>query len=123
MLLAVLSRRAGIEVASCDVFVNVAGGMRIEEPASDLPVALAIASSLLGRPVPSDAVAFGEIGLAGEVRGVARAASRLAEARTMGFSRALMPATSAERLSTTERQGIEILPVRSLDSALDYVLR
>lgn len=123
MLLAVLSRRAGIEVATCDVFVNVAGGMRIEEPASDLPVALAIASSLLGRPVPSDAVAFGEIGLAGEVRGVARAASRLAEARTMGFSRALMPATSAERLSTTERQGIEILPVRSLDSALDYVLR
>lgn len=121
MLLAVLSRRAGIEVASCDVFVNVAGGMRIEEPAADLPVALAVASSMLGRPFPSDAVAFGEIGLAGEVRGVARVAQRLAEARTMGFSRALLPATSAERLSEAERQGIELLPIRSLEAALNSI--
>lgn len=123
MLLAVLSRRAGLEVSGCDVFVNVAGGMRIEEPASDLPVALAVASSMTGRPFPSDAVAFGEIGLAGEVRGVARVASRLAEARTMGFTRALLPATSAERLSEAERQGIELVPLRSLEAALDLALR
>jgi len=123
MLLAVLSRRAGLELATSDVFVNVAGGMRIEEPAADLPVALAVASSLLGRPLPSDAVAFGEIGLAGEVRGVARVAARLAEAKTMGFSRALLPATSAERLTAAEKQGIELLPVRSLEAALDLVLR
>lgn len=123
MLLAVLSRRAGVEVASSDVFVNVAGGMRIEEPASDLAVALAVASSMLGRPLPNDAVAFGEIGLAGEVRGVARVAARLAEARTMGFARAILPKTSADRLSKAERQGIELLPVRSLEAALDLALR
>lgn len=122
MLLAVLSRRAGTEVASCDVFVNVAGGMRIDEPAADLAVALAVASSFRRRPFPDDAVAFGEIGLAGEVRGVARAGARLAEARTMGFARALVPATSAERLSDAEKQGIEVIPVRSLEAAIDRVL-
>jgi DNA repair protein RadA/Sms len=122
MLLAVLSRRAGLEVGSCDVFVNVAGGMRIDEPAADLAVALAVASSFRRRPFPDDAVVFGEIGLAGEVRGVARAGARLAEARTMGFSRAFVPATSAERLSEAEKQGIEIVAVRSLEAAIDRAL-
>ncbi len=122
MILAVLARRAGVEVSSCDVFVNVAGGMRVDEPAVDLPIALAVASAFRGRPVDGDAVAFGEIGLAGEIRGVARAAVRLAEARTMGFGRVVMPGTSAERLSDVEREGVEVLPVRTLEAALDALL-
>ena len=119
MLLAVLARRAGVEVGMCDVFVNLAGGLRVDEPALDLAVALAVASSYRDRVFPSDAIAFGEIGLAGEVRGVPRVGPRLAEARAMGFSRALIPASSAERLSASEREGLRIVPVRTLEQAIE----
>src|SRR5580693_3590443 len=95
MILAVLERKAGLQVASADVFVNVAGGVRVAEPAMDLPIALAIASSLRERPVPSHIVAFGEIGLAGEVRSVPRAAARLAESAAMGFTHAIVPPNAA----------------------------
>src|SRR5580704_14320284 len=78
MILAVLERKAGLALAGADVFLNIAGGAHVDEPAIDLPVALAVASSLRERPVDETAVAFGEIGLAGEVRGVARGSSRLA---------------------------------------------
>ncbi|HKQ69278.1 MAG TPA: DNA repair protein RadA [Polyangiaceae bacterium] len=122
MLLAVLSRRASVEVSSCDVFVNVAGGVRIDEPALDLAVALAVASSFRGHPFAEDAVAFGEVGLAGEVRGVARVAARLAEARAMGFRRALLPASSAERLTDAERGGLDLVPVSSLEKIIDLWL-
>ena len=84
------------------MFVNIAGGVRIDEPAMDLAVALAVASSFHGRPFASDAVAFGEVGLAGEVRGVARVPARLAEARTMGFAGWCCRSTSAERLTDGE---------------------
>jgi DNA repair protein RadA/Sms len=123
MLLAVLSRRADVEVASSDVFVNIAGGLSVDEPALDLAVALAVASSLMGKAFPADAVAFGEIGLAGEVRGVARAAARLAESRAMGFGRVLLPRASAERLTAGERSGLELLPVSTLKDALAAMLR
>jgi DNA repair protein RadA/Sms len=121
MLLAVLARRAGVDVGQCDVFVNVAGGLRVEEPALDLPVALAVASSYRDRRFPHDTVTFGEVGLASEVRGVARAGARLAEARAMGFSRAILPASSAERLTRGEREGLEIVAVKSLDEALELL--
>jgi DNA repair protein RadA/Sms len=119
MLLAVLARRASCDMGSCDVFVNVAGGMRIEEPALDLAVALAIASSYRDRPFPTDTVAFGEVGLAGEVRNVPRANARIAEARAMGFRRVLLPHSSAERLTPDEREGIDVIPIRTLEVALD----
>jgi DNA repair protein RadA/Sms len=122
MLLAVLSRRAGIEVDMCDVFVNVAGGIRVEEPALDLAIALAIASSHTRRPVPEGAVVFGEVGLAGEVRGVAQAPARLSEARTMGFGSAIMPRASAERLRASEREGFDVVAVRTLEEAVGKVL-
>jgi DNA repair protein RadA/Sms len=122
MLLAVLARRALVDVASCDVFVNLAGGLSVDEPALDLAIALAVASSLRGRPFPADAVAFGEIGLAGEVRGVPRAAARLGEARAMGFHRVVLPKASAERLTETERAGLELVPVRSLRDAVADLL-
>lgn len=119
MLLAVLARRCGVEIGGADVFVNVAGGMRIDEPALDLPMALAIASSFRGLAFPADTAVFGEVGLSGEVRGVPRAPARVAEARAMGFSRVLVPASSAERLTREERDGIELTPVKTLDAALD----
>jgi DNA repair protein RadA/Sms len=114
MILAVLERKAGLALAGADVFLNVAGGARVDEPAIDLPVALAVASSLRERPVDETAVAFGEIGLAGEVRGVARAASRLAEAAAMGFKRAIVPASSAEGGA----RGIDVVGVRTLEEAI-----
>ena len=94
MILAVLERKAGLALAGADVFLNIAGGARVDEPAIDLAVALAIASSLRERPVPPEIVAFGEIGLAGEVRSVPRSAARLAESAAMGFTRAIVPASA-----------------------------
>jgi DNA repair protein RadA/Sms len=91
LLLAVLDKRAGLNLAADDVFVNVAGGMTIEEPAADLAVLAAVASSLRNRPIPSDIVVFGEVGLAGEVRSIAQAALRAREAAQLGFRRCLMP--------------------------------
>ena len=96
MILAVLERKAGLALSGCDVFVSVAGGVRIDEPAADLAVALALASSLRDRPLPPNLVAFGEIGLSGEVRSVPRAKERLAEAEGMGFSRAVLPYAQAQ---------------------------
>ena len=90
MLLAVLERRALQHVLDKDVFVNVAGGMRLRETAADLPTALAVVSALQGRPLPADVAVFGEIGLAGEVRSVDRAAQRLREVRQLGFERCLV---------------------------------
>ena len=91
LLLAVLDKRAGLNLATDDVFVNVAGGMSIDEPAADLAIVAAVASSLRNRPIPPDVVVFGEIGLAGEVRATTQAAARAREASQLGFSRCLMP--------------------------------
>ncbi len=119
MLLAVLERKAGLQIAMSDVFVNVAGGARVDEPAMDLPVALAVASSLRGRPADESAVAFGEVGLAGEVRGVARAAARLAEASSMGFKAAIVPASVLE---VGAPKGMALRGVRTLEEAIELAL-
>ena len=92
LILAVLERRADVAVANRDVFVNVAGGLEIDEPAADLPIALAIASSLYSRPAPRGLLAAGEIGLAGEVRAVSRLGARLREGARMGFDQAVVAA-------------------------------
>jgi DNA repair protein RadA/Sms len=91
MVLAVLEARAGVHLAGNDVYLNVAGGLRISEPAADLAVAAALVSSLTGRPVPAGSAVFGEIGLSGEVRPVAQAEARLKEAGKLGFTRAITP--------------------------------
>ena len=91
MVLAVLETRCGLVFAANDVYLNVAGGLRIAEPAADLAVAAALVSALTGRPVPPDAVVFGEIGLAGEVRAVGQTEARLKEAAKLGFASALVP--------------------------------
>ena len=95
MILAVLERRAGMNLGGMDVYASVAGGLRIAEPAADLGIALAIASAFRNHPLPPDLVAFGEIGLSGELRRVAQAARRTAEARKLGFTRAIVPAERA----------------------------
>ncbi len=118
ILLAVLDRKAHVQVLDHDVFVSVVGGARVDEPAVDLALALAITSSLRDRPLPHDLVVFGEVGLTGEVRAVPRPGLRLAEARKLGFSRAIVPHSSAERLEPSERAGFELTGVRSLHDAL-----
>jgi DNA repair protein RadA/Sms len=101
LLLAVLDRRTDLGLVGRDVYVNVAGGVRIEEPSADLAVALAIASSRLDVPLPPDVAACGEVGLGGEVRRVGRMDARLREARRLGFRRVLLP----EGLSPSEASG------------------
>ena len=92
MVLAVLEARCGLSFSACEVYLNVAGGYRVSDPAADVAVAAALVSALSERPVPADAVAFGEIALSGEIRPVAHAALRLKEAGKLGFERAMVPA-------------------------------
>jgi len=122
MILAVLERKAGLGLAGLDVFLNVAGGLRVEEPAIDLPIALAIASSLRNKAVPFDMVAFGEVGLTGEVRGVGRPDARLSEAAAMGFKRAVVPLTALERVGAARDARLELIGVRTLEEALAFAL-
>ena len=119
LILAVLEKRAGAHIADKDVFVNVAGGVRLEEPAADLAVAVALMSSLLESPVASDIAVFGEVGLAGEIRAVDMARSRVAEASKFGFTRCILPKSCAADV----REGnIEIVPVNTVSQALDIAL-
>ncbi|HEY1721683.1 MAG TPA: DNA repair protein RadA [Magnetospirillaceae bacterium] len=106
MLLAVLDARAGLALGSNDVYLNVAGGLRISEPAADLAVAAALVSSAMDMPVPADMVVFGEIGLSGEVRAVSQAEARLKEAAKLGFARALVPKIAA-RVGGAAKPGAE----------------
>ena len=118
MLLAVLHRHAGIAAFDQDVFVNAVGGVKIDEPAADLPVLLAIVSSLRNRPLPEKMVAFGEIGLAGEVRPVQRGQERLREAAKLGFKLAIIPKANAPR---TAIEGIEVVSVERVEEAVARV--
>jgi len=115
MLLAVLERRAGLSLAGYDAFANVAGGVRVVEPAVDLPLAFALISSRHELPFPPDAVAVGEVGLAGEVRAVGHIDKRLREAQKLGFGRAFIPAANA---SGASHLSITVQPVRHLRDAV-----
>jgi DNA repair protein RadA/Sms len=115
MLLAVLSRHAGIATFDQDVFVNAVGGVRIEEPAADLAVLLAVTSSMRNRPLARGLVAFGEVGLAGEIRPAPRGQGRLRECAKLGFSRAVIPRANAPRQPI---EGLEIVAVERVEEAL-----
>ncbi|MDD9965198.1 MAG: DNA repair protein RadA, partial [Myxococcales bacterium] len=121
VLLAVLHRKAGIQVLDQDVFASAAGGVRVDEPAADLALCAAVVSSLTEKPVPAQLVMFGEVGLAGEVRAVPRPGARLKEARKMGFSRVVLPAANAARLSPAETEGLRLMPVARLEEALEHL--
>ncbi|MBN1440783.1 MAG: DNA repair protein RadA [Anaerolineales bacterium] len=117
---AVLTRRAGVRVAEEDVFLNVIGGLRVSEPAADLAMAAAIASSVKDRPVAADAVLIGEVGLSGELRAVSQTQTRLREATALGFRRAILPRTV--RRGEPPPSGIDIVGCRSLREALEAAL-
>jgi DNA repair protein RadA/Sms len=119
LLAAVLEKKEDVQLLGCDIFVNVAGGMTLTEPASDLAVCTALVSSLRNRPVDAQTLILGEVGLAGEVRAVAQVEPRLAEAAKMGFRRVVLPRGSARRL---EARRLEVLGVESLSEALDLLL-
>jgi DNA repair protein RadA/Sms len=117
LLLAALDRHSDIDVLSRDVYVNATGGLRVSEPAADLALALALASSRLGIALPSDAAAIGEIGLGGEVRRVGRVEPRLREAIRLGFRRVLLPA----RVDVAPPAGAQLVPVADLASAVRWL--
>jgi DNA repair protein RadA/Sms len=121
LIVAVLTRRVGYKLSEQDVFVNVVGGLQIEEPAADLAVAAAIASSWRDVPVRAEAVLIGEIGLAGELRMPGQIQARLREAAKLGFKTAIVP--KALRQAEPYPKGIEIIEVRSLDQALSAAMK
>jgi DNA repair protein RadA/Sms len=121
LLAAVLERKEGVQLMGCDIFVNVAGGMQLTEPASDLAVCAALVSSLRNKAVDPHTLILGEVGLAGEVRAVAQIEPRLAEAAKMGFKRVVLPKSSASRLEKGASK-LEVLGVATLGDGLSYVL-
>ena len=119
LLLAVLEKRAGFAMSRLDAYVNVTGGMRVTEPATDLAVIMAVISSLRNTVIPSDTIIFGEVGLSGEVRGVAHADLRVREARKLGFKRVILPKTNMQKICGLE--GIELIPVRNIQEAASCI--
>jgi DNA repair protein RadA/Sms len=120
LLSAVLSKRVGFKLHEHDIFINVIGGLRVTEPASELAMAVSIASSYLDRVVPADMVVVGEIGLSGEIRTVSQLGLRLSEAKKLGFKRALIPKT--RRSPEGAPNGLELVPVRTVAEALRQAL-
>ena len=120
LLLAVLEKRAGMNLMADDVFINVAGGIAVDEPAADLAVSGAVASSLRNRTVRAGTAVFGEVGLAGEVRGVSQAALRVREAAQMGFTRCVIPEGNCSPGDVPA--GIELVGVRTVSEALEQLI-
>ena len=116
LLLAILEKRAGMLLGAYDTYINVVGGMDLDEPAVDLAVLLAIASSYLERSIPQDLAAFGEVGLSGEVRAVTGAAQRIAELKRLGFRTCILPEDNMTGLRQVE--GIRLIPVKDVQSAI-----
>jgi DNA repair protein RadA/Sms len=115
MILAVLETRGGMKFSDKEVFLNVAGGLKLSEPAADVAASLALISALLDKPLPTGIVSFGEIGLTGEIRAVSRAETRLKEAKALGFARAVIPASSTEKNIAGDR-------VAHVDALVKFVL-
>src|SRR6266508_876766 len=122
LLLAVLEKRAGLNLIGDDVFVNIAGGMTVDEPASDLGVLAAIASCVRNRVIPTTTAMFGEVGLAGEVRGIAQSALRVREAAQMGFRRCIMPDANLDPAAGPLAGECELIGVRTVGEALDVLM-
>lgn len=119
MLLAVLEKRCGYYFSSLDAYVNVIGGLRLDEPAADLAVSLALVSSLKDIIVPEDVLAFGEVGLTGEIRAVSRASQRVGEAARLGFSKCILPYHNAKGLVLPDGVQMDVVGVRTIREAVD----
>jgi DNA repair protein RadA/Sms len=119
LLLAVLEKRAGLILAGCDAYVNIAGGMRLDDPAADLGIIYALVSSFKNRPFDEHTITFGEVGLSGEVRGVSSADQRVKEAVKMGFKTCIVPQTNYDAVKDIE--GIHVIGVSNINQALEYI--
>lgn len=118
LLLAVLEKRAGYLFSALDVYINVVGGLRLDEPAADLSVALALVSSLQDKPIDDDLIAFGEVGLGGELRSVTDMPARVREAQRLGFTRALVPRHALAALQSEKGLHIEVIPASTIKEAI-----
>lgn len=119
LLMAVLEKRLGLQMSGCDAYVNLAGGIRIQEPAVDLGMVMAIVSSFKNRPVDESTVVFGEVGLSGEVRAVSLAEQRLQEAVKLGFTTCVMPRANADMLKNTK--SIKVIGVSNVQEAIELI--
>jgi DNA repair protein RadA/Sms len=123
LLLAVLEKRAGLALGGDDVYLNLAGGISVDEPAVDLAVVAAVASSARNRPIAAGTAVFGEVGLAGEVRATAQAARRVREAEQMGFSRCVMPAANVDPADPgLAGTACTLVGVKTVAEALEHLL-
>ncbi len=120
LLLAVLEKRLGLMFSNLDTYINIVGGIRLDEPAADLAVAMALVSGLRDIPIDENTVAFGEIGLSGELRSVPRAQARVNEAARMGFTRCILPAASLKQINSAP-EGIKLLGVKRLSDAVAFI--
>ena len=121
LLLAVLEKRAGYFFGNLDVYINIVGGLRLDETACDLSVCLAIVSSLMDKPIGDKTIAIGEVGLAGEVRSVTHLEARLREAQRIGFERAIVPSHGLKQIDAKDFPGMELIGVRYLRGAIDAI--
>lgn len=124
LLMAVLEKRAGLQIGDCDAYVNIAGGMKITEPAMDLGIVMSVASSYKNKVIDNSTVVFGEVGLAGEVRSVSLAKERIAEAQKLGFKKCIIPKSSLEALDNSfekNLKGIELIGIRNVAEAIALI--
>ena len=121
LLMAVLEKKVGIHLASCDAYVNIAGGMKMTEPAIDLGISLAVVSSCKDIVIPDSVLAFGEVGLSGEVRAVSMAAQRVSEAKKLGFTTVILPKVCQSSMEKTE--GMNLVYVEWIQDAIRYIMK
>ena len=117
LLVAVMEKRLGLQMLNQDIFVNVAGGLKVDEPGADLGLVAAMASSFRNKLIPADMVVFGEVGLGGEVRGISQAEARIKESAKLGFKRCLLPKQNSGKLKRPE--GFELIGVSSVQEAMN----
>ncbi len=122
MLLAVMEKRAGYFFGNMDAYINIVGGLKLDEPANDLPAAIALISSLKDAPLRDDALAFGEIGLAGELRSVSNCEQRIKEAARLGFKLCVLPHHNLQSLSSSAKQSMKIIGAKNIREAFDAIL-
>ena len=122
MLIAVLEKRGGYFFSNMDAYINIVGGMKLDEPALDLTIAMALVSSLKDYPLRDDVLAFGEIGLAGEIRGVSHCEQRLKEAARLGFNKCIVPKSNYKSLSSSIKNEVEVVGVRTIREAFEAII-
>ena len=122
MLIAVLEKRAGYFFANMDTYINVVGGMKLDEPSLDLTIVMALVSSLKDYALRDDVLAFGEVGLAGEIRGVSHCEQRIKEASRLGFNRCIIPESNYKNVSSALKKEIEVIPVRTIRKAFEAII-